>query len=135
VFICGAGGAARAIGFALADAGVAHITFKNRTVARAEALAVQLNAAYPNLATVGASPGGHDVALNATPVGLEPEDPLPFAIADLSPGTLAAEVLMKPPVTALLVAAAAAGFDTHQGRHMLDRQLDLMFDFLRISSR
>ena len=40
---------------------------------------------------------------------------------------------MKPAVTPLLVAAKEAGFLTHVGQHMLDNQLDLMFDFLGLS--
>ena len=133
VFIFGAGGAASAISFALAQAGVARITIRNRTLEHAAQLAARLQAAFPGLsAQPGDGPHGHDIALNATPVGLEPGDPLPFPIAALSPGTLVAEVLMKPPTTALLAAAAAAGYNIHQGRHMLENQLGLMFDFLRI---
>lgn len=133
IYIYGAGGAASAISFALAEAGIGRITIQNRTTVAAETLAARIRAAFPDCEIgAGDSPRGHDIALNATPVGLEPQDPLPIAIASLSPGTLVADVLMKPPMTALLVAAAAAGFRVHQGRHMLDRQLDLMFEFLKI---
>jgi shikimate dehydrogenase len=133
IFICGAGGVASAISFALAEAGIARITLRDRTLARAESLAARIAAAYPACKVgVGDAPAGHDIALNATPVGLQAEDPLPFEIGELSPGMLVAEVLMKPPMTALLVAAAEAGHPIHQGRHMLDHQLGLMFDFLKL---
>jgi len=131
VFLMGAGGAASAVGFALARAGVAAITIHNRTAPRAEALARKLQAAYPScdVRAGSAHPAGHDLAVNATSVGLEPGDPLPFDVSALPRTTVVAEVLMKPEKTALLAAAERRGCPIHLGRHMLDRQVDLMFEF------
>lgn len=130
-FVAGAGGAASAVCFALAGAGVAAITIHNRTASRAEALARKLRAAHPACdARAGAAdPAGHDLAVNATSVGLEPGDPLPFDVSALARTTVVAEVLMKPERTPLLVAAERHGCPIHLGRHMLDRQVDLMFEF------
>jgi shikimate dehydrogenase len=130
-FVAGAGGAAAAVSFALARAGVAAITIHNRTAPRAEALARKLRAAYPScdVRTGAADPAGHDLAVNATSVGLEPGDPLPFEVSDLERTTVVAEVLMKPEKTPLLVAAERHGCPIHLGRHMLDSQVDLMFAF------
>ena len=134
VFIVGAGGAASAIGFALAEAGAREVRFRNRTASRAMELAARIAAAFPHCATsVDTMPRHAEIAVNATPLGLQPGDPLPMELASLQPGTLVAEVIMKPAVTPLLVAAAAAGFATHVGQHMLDNQLDLMFDFLGLA--
>ena len=111
VFIVGAGGAASAIGFALAEAGAREIRFHNRTPARAVALARRIANAFARCATsVDTQPRHAEIALNATPLGLRPDDPLPMEIAALRPGALVADVIMKPPVTALLTAAAASGF-------------------------
>ncbi len=131
VYLAGAGGAASALAFALAGAGIARLTVFNRTPERAEALLVRLKAAYPQLETALGSrdPRGHDLAVNATPLGLEPDDPFSFDIDTLSPATLVAEVLMKPETTALLIAAAARGCPIHQGKHMLDGQRDLMMAY------
>jgi shikimate dehydrogenase len=130
-FVAGAGGAASAVSFALARAGVAAITIHNRTAPRAEALARKLQAAYPScdVRAGAADPAGHDLAVNATSVGLEPGDPLPFEVSALGHATVVAEVLMKPEKTPLLVAAERRGCPIHLGRHMLDRQVDLMFEF------
>lgn len=131
VFVAGAGGAGSAVAFALARAGAAAITIHNRTPERAAALAARLRAAYPACAvrTGPADPRGHDLAVNATAAGLEAQDPLPFELGGLAPATVVAEVLMKPEKTALLAAAERRGCPIHLGRHMLDCQLDLMFDF------
>jgi shikimate dehydrogenase len=131
VFVVGAGGAASAVSFALARAGAAAITIHNRTAPRAEALAKRLHAAYP-ACDVRAGPNepvGHELAVNATAAGLAPGDPLPFDVSGLPRTTVVAEVLMKPEKTALLEAAERHGCPIHFGRHMLDRQVDLMFDF------
>ena len=131
VFVAGAGGAASAVTFALARAGAAAITLHNRTAERAATLAARLRAAYPacDVRTGPADPAGHDLAVNATAVGLAPDDPLPFEVGGLAPTTLVAEVLMKPEKTALLAAAERRGCPIHLGKHMLDCQVDLMFGF------
>lgn len=130
-FVAGAGGAASAVSFALARAGVAAITIHNRTAPRAEALVRKLAAAYPacDVRAGPADPSGHDLAVNATAVGLEPGDPPPFDVSGLPRTTVVAEVLMKPEKTPLLVAAERHGCPIHLGRHMLDCQVDLMFEF------
>lgn len=134
VFLLGAGGAGNALGFALAKAGAASITIHNRTVARAEDLAARIARAYPQcaLAVGPKDPRGFDIAANATSVGLRADDPLSFDVAGLDARTLVTEVIMKPERTALITAAAALGCPTQQGRYMLDYQMDLMFDFMRI---
>ena len=77
VLLLGAGGAARAAAFALCAAGVAHLAIANRTLARAEALAVALDAgarvrvvAWHELARAGA----FDLVINATSAGVQHAD-------------------------------------------------------------
>lgn len=132
VYLVGAGGAANAIAFALADAGIARLTLANRTIAKIEALAEKLRAAYPNLGVeIGSSdPRGHDLVINSTTLGMSASDPLPLDAALLAPDMIVAEVIMEPEVTPLLAAARAAGCRVHLGRHMLDHQLQLMANFL-----
>lgn len=136
IFVNGAGGAGNAVTFALARAGVAALTIHNRTLARAEDLATRLKRAYPACEVrVGAKdPRGHDIAVNATSVGLEPGDPASFDPTLLPASTLVAEVIMKPELTPLLAAAQAHGNPIHHGRHMLDCQLEPIFEFLRARS-
>jgi len=133
VFLNGAGGAGNAVAFALARAGVASITVHNRTAARAVDLVQRVARAYPQCAvTVGPKDArGFDIAINATSVGLK-DGELSFDVSALAPPTLVAEVIMKPEKTALILAAEALGCPAQPGRHMLDHQVDLMFDFMRI---
>lgn len=132
VFIAGAGGAASGIGFALAAHGVAAITFCNRTRPRAEALAARIRTAFPAV-TAGAGgpdPAGHDIVVNTTTLGLQPDDPLPVDPRLLRPEMLAVEIIMDPAETAFMRAAAARGCRTHPGKPMLDQQITLIGRFM-----
>jgi len=133
VFLNGAGGAGNAVAFALARAGVAAITVHNRTASRAVDLVQRLARAYPQCAATTGPKNAHgfDIAVNATSVGLK-DDELSFDVSALAPSTLVAEVIMKPEKTALILAAEARGCRAQQGKHMLDYQMDLMFEFMRI---
>ena len=131
VFLAGAGGAASAIAFALAERGVTALTVANRSIDKAEALVARLAKYFPDVAFAAArDPAGHDMAINGTSLGLKPEDALPFDPELLDPSTLVAEVIMQPEITPLLRAAKARGLAIHPGHHMLDAQLTEMLRFL-----
>ncbi|MGO7171174.1 shikimate dehydrogenase [Rhizobium leguminosarum] len=132
IYLVGAGGAANAIAFALADAGVARLTLANRTTDKIETLAAKLHAAYPSLDVVIGSrdPRGSDLVINGTTLGMNASDPLPLDTTHLEPEMIVAEVIMEPEITPLIQAARDAGCRTHLGRHMLDHQLQLMANFL-----
>jgi shikimate dehydrogenase len=134
VYVAGAGGAGTALAFALAAEGASRLTLHNRTAPKAAELAARVAAAYPacDVRVGGRDPRGHDIAVNATALGLEPGDPFSFDVDLMTPDMIAAEVIMKPETTALLYAAAARGCRIHQGRHMLDGQADLLARFLRM---
>jgi shikimate dehydrogenase len=82
--VLGAGGAARACVWALAGSG-AEVSVWNRTRARAEALASELDASVADFGGRPLEPSTYDLLVNATSVGLasasasasEPGDPLP----------------------------------------------------------
>ncbi|MBS0447215.1 MAG: shikimate dehydrogenase [Proteobacteria bacterium] len=135
IFLFGAGGAGHAVGFALARAGVGALTIHNRTTSKADDLARRIQAAYPGcrVEVAAKDPRGCDIVVNATSVGLHDDDQS-IDVGGLAPSTLVAEVIMKPEKTALLRAAEARGLAIQQGRHMLDCQMDLMFDFMRIEA-
>ena len=129
--LIGAGGAASAIAFALADAGVSRLLIANRSRDKAERLAAEVAAAFPAVET-GASeadPRGHELVINGTSLGLKPEDALPLDPNLLAPSTTVAEVIMRPARTRLLEEAAARGCPTHEGLHMLQAQIDLLARF------
>jgi shikimate dehydrogenase len=135
-YIAGAGGAGTALSFALAASGAAGITVHNRTRSKAEELVLSVKKAFPDcdvrLGTSDAS--GHDVAVNATSLGLSPDDGHSFDLDSVDRSSLVAEVIMKPDMTPLLIAAKARDYSIHFGIHMLNGQLELMMRFLGLSN-
>lgn len=134
VFLAGAGGAANAIAFALADAGVAELGIHNRTPAKVHDLIGRLGQVYPDfkVSAVGASPAGYDIVVNATSLGMKDGDPLSLDADALTADQVVAEIIMKPETTALLAAAQARGCKIHYGLPMLRSQADLMAAFVGI---
>ena len=124
----GAGGAAIAIAFALAEEGASSLVIANRTASKAEELAEAVNRNLGlSFARSGApSPRAGQLVVNATSLGLAPADPLPVQAEDIDESMLVAEVIAKPEITPLLAAAAARGARTHSGIHMIDGQVDLI---------
>lgn len=124
----GAGGAAMAVAIGLADAGIASLTVANRTAARAETLVALANtAAGRNVAHTGpAEPRGGQLVINATSLGLSPDDPLPLDPATLDGTMLVAEVIAKPEFTPLLDEARRRGAAVHSGLHMLRAQVEMI---------
>lgn len=132
VFLAGAGGAARAIAFAVAEAGAGQIALYNRTQSRALALVERLRQRFPSVPVAAGKNDirGFDVIINATSLGLKPGDPAPVGISQITANQLVAEVVMQPERTALVEAAAEVGARVVLGRAMLDAQLDLIADHL-----
>ena len=132
VFLAGAGGAAKAIAFALAEAGARSLRIWNRSPDKAREIADRLQRAGHGLSVELATsdPTGADLVVNATSLGLRPEDALPLDVARLSPAQIVAEVIMKPVMTPLLLAAEARGCRICPGAPMLDCQIELMADFM-----
>jgi shikimate dehydrogenase len=130
ILLAGAGGAASAIAFALAEAGAEALTILNRTAEKAEDLAARVAAAYPSCATRGTGTagdvGGYDLIANATSAGLRAGDPLPLPVEALHAGQVVAEAIMEPAETPLLAEARARGATVHPGLPMLRCQIELM---------
>ena len=127
--IVGAGGAGAAIALALAERGVASISVWDTDAGRATALAVRLATASPTPVSVREPDGSTDIAVNATPLGMGDDDPLPMSLDDLRADALVAEAVMKPPMTRLLLEAQRRGHPIQQGRHMLDSQVESIWRF------
>ena len=110
----GAGGAGRAVAFALMDLGVAQLILHDREPAQAKTLLADLAAHYGavrcKLSTdLAAEVAAADGVVNATPVGMAgiPGNPVP--VDALHKGQWAADVIYTPIETAFIKAAAAKG--------------------------
>jgi shikimate dehydrogenase len=128
VLMLGAGGAARAIAFALAEAGIRKLAIANRTQANADALAETTRKFFPGfeVSVADAVAGDQDLIVNTTSAGLKPDDLLPLDVSGLKPSTVVADIIMNPEMTRLLEHAKARGCRIHLGRHMLDAQFPLL---------
>ena len=122
----GAGGAGRAIAFALADAGAIRLRIANRSPDKAVALAAAVQQASPDCQCEAgmASAAGFDLVVNTTSLGMRTDDALPLDIVGLEPRSVVAEVVMRPEITPLLGAALACGCRVVVGRAMFVGQME-----------
>jgi len=134
VYLAGAGGAASAIAFALAQAGVTRLTIANRTPEKAMELISRILLDFPNLSLNAGTddPSGHDLVVNGTSLGLHVGDALPMNVERLSAAQTVAEIIMQPAETPLLTAARNKGCRIHFGAPMLSCQVQLMATFMGV---
>lgn len=132
--VLGAGGAARAVGVALASAG-ATLTFSARRHEQAAEIARMIGA---SVGTWPPAPGSWDVLVNTTPLGTAPrvdETPMPH---NLFTGRLVYDLVYNPIETRLLKDARDAGCRTIGGLDMLIAQGQRQFEWwtgMRASDR
>jgi len=134
VLVVGAGGVGSAIAASLAAAGVAAISLFDVNAAAAEALAGRLHAHYPALqvATGSNDPVGHELVVNATPMGMNEGDALPIDVSRIAPATFVGEVVMRTEMTAFLNAARARGCPVQIGSDMLFEQIPAYLEFFNL---
>jgi len=129
--VLGAGGAARAVVLALAEAGAARVG----VVARQPEQALDVSSLAGSAGVVGSVEAVEesDLVVNATPVGMraghggagpDERQSLPFELDPswLGPGQLVADLIYAPATTPLLAVARARGADTRSGLGMLIHQ-------------
>ena len=129
VLIVGSGGVGTAIALAVAGTGCAEIGVSDTSRERAQTLCNRINSAGTASHIAVAAAQGFDLVINATPVGMRPDDPLPIDCDGLSPATVVADVIMDPLMTKLLTAAKERGCAIHQGTHMMDHSIHEMAQF------
>ena len=131
VLIVGAGGVGSAIAASFAAAGVAGLSLYDLRAEVVESLAARLRLHYPaiDVRTGSNDPAGHDIVVNATPMGMEPGDPLPLDVERLAPSTFVGEVVMRQAMTAFLQAAQARGCRFQIGTDMLFEQIPAYLEF------
>jgi len=123
--VLGAGGAARAISHALGRAG-AHVTVAARRKDAAESAAGLVRGAGAVLLDT-CDPGGFDLVVNATPLGMRGEEP-PIDANRLNPSQFVVDTVYHPIETPLLATARARGVRCTNGLGMLVHQAALAFE-------
>jgi shikimate dehydrogenase len=132
--LAGSGGAARAVGFSLALAGAREVCFFDVDAAKADALARDIrdktgkDATAISADSVARSAESADCLINATPLGLKKNDPLPFRMELIRKHHLICDLVYNPAETALLTAAKARGAKQLPGIGMLLYQGVIAFE-------
>ncbi len=130
----GAGGAARAVGYALLKGGVKFLNIVNRNFSRAKEVGELLGKrgnvlVYPlKESTVEALLKDVDLIVNTTSVGMKPEDPVLFDYSKISEGITVVDIIYNPPETPLLKVAKERGCKTVNGLGMLVHQGAVAFE-------
>jgi shikimate dehydrogenase len=122
--VLGAGGASRAVLFALLERGFAPIHLVNRTLPRAEALAERFGKAVKPAGWEKADRllGEAKILVNATTLGMKGGEPLQFDLDALPDDAVVADLVYVPLETPLLAAARARGLRAADGLGMLLHQ-------------
>jgi shikimate dehydrogenase len=120
VALIGAGGVGKAIAFALASSGVAGISIFDADRTKAEWLAARLPGGQARRIadSVEDALRGAVGVVNATPVGMSPNQDMPVPEALLHRGLWVADAVYSPLWTPLLIAARAKGAEVMTGREL-----------------
>jgi shikimate dehydrogenase len=129
--VVGAGGVGSAIAASLAKAGVARLAVYDAHARTMESLSDRLRTHYPRLEVVTGTrdPAGFDIIVNATPLGMKEDDPLPMDVERIDPASFVGEVVMKQEITPFLAAARARGCQCQVGADMLFEQIPAYLEF------
>ena len=122
VLLLGVGGAGRTAALKLAAENVAELFLVNRTASKAEEIAAEVKKQFPPVkVSVGYPKAEIDLLLNATSLGLKPEDSSPLDEKQFSLKQTRAvyDMIYQPAETTLLKNAKAVGCKTANGIGML----------------
>lgn len=129
VAVVGAGGAARAILFALARIGVGPVTIFNRTPLKAAGLLASFGL-KGEVRPLGAPLPPVALLANASTLGMTGQPPLELDLSPLPEDAIVYDIVYAPLETPLLQAAMARGLDVVDGLEMLVGQAALAFELL-----
>lgn len=128
--VLGAGGAARAIVYALRQRGFDAIHIVNRSAERAQALAAHFGAGATarGWSEMAPSMGDVDLLVNTTQLGMAGQPALDFDVAKLRASAVVADIIYAPLRTPLVKGAEARGLRAVGGLGMLLHQAKLGFE-------
>ena len=127
----GCGGVGSAIAASLAAEQIAAISLFDVNTASCEGLGQRLQSEYPQIKVETGSndPEGHDLVVNATPMGMNEGDPLPMDVSRIAPETFVGEVVMRQEMTAFLQAVKNRGCKVQVGSDMLFEQIPAYLEY------
>ncbi len=131
VLVVGTGGVGSAIAASLAAENIQAISLFDVNMQSCEDLAQRLKHEYPKIEvhTGSNDPEGHDLVVNATPMGMNEGDPLPMDVARISPDAFVGEVVMRTEMTSFLQAAQKRGCRVQVGSDMLFEQIPAYLEY------
>src|SRR5215211_7909871 len=129
--VVGNGGVGSPIAASLAGIGLAEIGLFDPNPAASEALAQRIGLHYPDVkVAIGSKdPERYDLIVNATPIGMKDDDPLPVDIDRVTPGSYVGDVVLKADITPLLQAAKDKGCTIQVGSDMLFEMIPAYLEF------
>jgi shikimate dehydrogenase len=131
IFVLGCGGAGRTVAIASARQGADRLMLADVASDRCEKVAREIRSLAPAMPVevAGGGPGiwaeaAHAAALvvQATPLGMKPDDPLPLPPTAFRPGQVAMDLVYSPAETAFMRAASESGARAVNGLGMLLHQ-------------
>jgi shikimate dehydrogenase len=136
VLVVGTGGVGSAIAASLAAENIQAISLFDVNMQSCEDLAQRLKHEYPKIEvdTGSNDPEGHDLVVNATPMGMNEGDPLPMDVSRISPNAFVGEVVMRTEMTAFLQAAQNRGCRVQVGSDMLFEQIPAYLEYFGLKT-
>ncbi len=128
VFVIGAGGAGRAVAVQSALEGACAVCIADCQENRAQELAAHIHKKFPDCESVSvpvrnessaAALQEADVVVNASPLGMQPSDPMPVDPAWFSKKAVVFDLVYNPSETKLVRAARRRGCKAYNGLEML----------------
>ena len=134
IVLVGGGGAGSAIADSVAEAGAKQLSILETNKNRQTNLISNLRKIYPTTLIYDQVVPGHgiDIVINASPLGMKVNDPLPFPLEKIRGNIVVADVVTKPDITEFLKIAAREGHLIQRGREMAEAQMSLFIDFMGI---
>jgi len=126
--VFGAGGAGSAIAYSIAQAGAAELALVDIDIPRQGRLLELIASRFPlvKTSTQVVSLAGFDLAVNATPLGMNRDPRIPFPLDTLRSSTFVADVVTEPDITPWLAGARERGCRIQTGYEMTLGQFAIM---------
>ena len=132
VVLVGGGGAGSAIADSVAEARAKQLSLLEIDKNRQMTLISNLQKTYPEIRIYDRliPDPSIDILINASPLGMKINDPLPFPLEKIKDKIIVADVVTKPDITSFLKNASKAGHLIQRGREMAEAQMSMFIEFM-----